>query len=332
MWFGLANDSNTDSTIVKLSSEDHQTDWGMRIISKQSKVYDGSGYHFGAVWPLFTGWASVAEYRYHRVFPAYANLRANALLGVDGALGHFTEVLSGDYYQSFATSSPHQIWSSAMVISPVLRGMFGLQADAEKKQVTLSPHVPADWTSFAIRDVRIGSTALEFRYKKTGDSIMLDTSRTGTGDCWVEFLPAVSLRAEVVSVELNGRSVPFKVVPNHFDQHVTVKYPVYGGPNNLVIRTKNDFGLVVSNDLPPLGSASRGLRVLSESWNSAKTQLTLDLSGRAGFRYQLGVWNAGQISSLEGGSLAKSGKLEITMPGRDAESYVSQKLVIHFGQ
>src|SRR5215471_11322927 len=219
-----------------------------------------------------------------------------------------------------------------MVISPVLRGMFGLQADAEKKQITLSPHVPADWTSFAIRDVRMGSATLGFRYKKTGDGITLETSRAGTGDCWVEFLPAVSLRAEVVSVELNGRSVPFKVVPNRHDQHVSVKFPVYGGPNSLVIRTRNDFGLVVSNDLPPLGSASRGLRVLSESWNSAKTQLTLDLSGRAGFRYQLGVWNPGQISSIEGGNFAKSGKLEITMPGGGAESYVSQELVIHFGQ
>ena len=66
---------------LTLAAEDHQTDWGMRIISNQSKVYDGSGYHYGSVWPLFTGWASVGEYRYHRAFPAYSNLRSNALLG-----------------------------------------------------------------------------------------------------------------------------------------------------------------------------------------------------------------------------------------------------------
>ncbi|HKV77326.1 MAG TPA: hypothetical protein VJP02_04260, partial [Candidatus Sulfotelmatobacter sp.] len=96
MWFGLAEPDNANQTISKLAGEDHQTDWGMRIVSKHSKVYDGSGYHYGAVWPLFTGWASVGEYRYHRAFPAYENLRANALLGFDGALGHFTEVLSGD--------------------------------------------------------------------------------------------------------------------------------------------------------------------------------------------------------------------------------------------
>ena len=59
---------------------DHQADWGMRIISDSSR-YSGGGYHYGSVWPLFTGWASVGEYRYHRALPAYANLRANALLG-----------------------------------------------------------------------------------------------------------------------------------------------------------------------------------------------------------------------------------------------------------
>ncbi len=36
----------------------------------------------------------------------------------------------------------------------------------------------------------------------------------GTGDCWVDFSPALSLRTEVVSVEMNGRPLPFKMQPN----------------------------------------------------------------------------------------------------------------------
>ena len=332
MWFGLSDPNHADQTITQLSAEDHQTDWGMRIISQHSKVYDGSGYHFGSVWPLFTGWASVAEYRYHRAFPAYSNLRANALLGADGALGHFTEVLSGDYYQSFATSSPHQIWSAAMVISPILRGMFGLQTDAEKHQITLAPHVPSDWMSFAIRNVRTAGVGVDFQYRKTADSLELETKRTGTGDCWVEFSPAFSLRTQVVSVQMNGRPLPFKLQPNKNDQHLSLRFPVNGGPNNLVIRVKNDFGLAVSNDLPALGSASRGLRVLSESWNASKTQLTVEVSGRAESRCELGVRNPSQISSVEGAVLTKFGKLEIQMPQGATDSYLQQKLVIHFAR
>jgi GH15 family glucan-1,4-alpha-glucosidase len=331
MWFGLSDAGHADENITRLAADDHQTDWGMRIISQQSKVYDGSGYHYGAVWPLFTGWASVAEYRYHRAFPAYSNLRSNALLGVDGALGHFTEVLSGDYYQSFATSSPHQIWSAAMVVSPILRGMFGLEADAEKHQVTLAPHVPADWTTFAIDNVRLGDVSVDFKYHKTAESMVLETKRTGTGDCWVEFSPAFSLRTVVISVEMNGRPLAFKMLPNQNDQHLAVRFQLNSGTNSLVIRTRNDFGLSLANELPPLGSASRGLRVLSESWNGPKNQLTLDVSGLAGERCQLSVWNPAQVSSVDGGTLSKTGSLEIQMPPGTTGSYVPQKVILHFG-
>lgn len=330
MWFGLSDPNHANQTITQLAAEDHETDWGMRIISNRSKVYDASGYHFGSVWPLFTGWASVAEYRYHRAFPAYFNLRANALLGADGALGHFTEVLSGDYYQSFATSSPHQIWSAAMVISPILRGMFGLESDAERHEITFAPHVPADWTSFAIRNVRAGEVNVDFQYRKTTDSIVLETKRTGTGDCWVDFSPAFSFRTRVVGVEMEGRPVSFKMQPNSNDQHLSVRFPVHAGSNSLTIRLKNDFGLSLSNELPALGSASRGLRILSESWNSSRTEYTVEVSGRAGSSYELDVWNPGQISSVEAAVLTKPGKLSIQMPAGDRDSYVRQKIVIHF--
>src|SRR3954468_17712959 len=116
MWFGLLDQPKASLMLNQLSSPDHETDWGMRIISDRASRYDAGGYHYGSVWPLFTGWASVGEYRYHRAFPAYSNLRSNALLALDGSLGHVAEVLSGDYYQPLSTNSPHQIWSAAMVI------------------------------------------------------------------------------------------------------------------------------------------------------------------------------------------------------------------------
>ena len=332
MWFGLPDARHADDTISLLAAEDHQTDWGMRIISQNSKSYDGSGYHFGAVWPLFTGWASVGEYRYHRAFPAYSNLRSNALLALDGALGHFTEVLSGDYYQSFATSSPHQIWSAAMVVSPILRGMLGLQTDAGKHQITLAPHVPADWTSFAIRNVHVGGVAVDFQYRKTTDSIVLEIRRSGSGECWVDFAPSFSLRTEVTSVEINGRRLLFKIQPNANDQHLLVPFPVEGGLNTVVIRVKNDFGLAFSNELPALGSSSRGLRVVSESWNSSRNQLTLEVSGRSGSSYELTVWNPSQITSVEGASLTKTARLQVQIPGAAADSYSQQKIVIHFAR
>jgi glycogen debranching enzyme len=332
MWFGLPDAVHADEMITHLADADQQTDWGMRIISSRSKLYDGSGYHYGAVWPLFTGWASVGEYRYHRALPAYSNLRANALLATDGALGHFTEVLSGDYYQSFATSSPHQIWSSAMVISPILRGLFGLQTDVEKHEITLAPHVPADWTSFAIKNVRVGGIGVDFQYRKTADSLVLETRRTGTGDCWVEFSPSFSKRTDVISVELDGRPLKFTMQQHIDDQHLVVRLPVSGGLSTVVVHVRNDFGLSLANELPSLGSASRSLRVVDESWNASRDQLILGLSGVAGKQYELGVWNPPQIASVKGGLLTKSGKLHVQIPDGPEGTYLPQKVIIHFAK
>jgi hypothetical protein len=60
--------------------------------------------------------------------------------------------------------------------------------------------------------------------------------------------------------------------------------------------------------------------------------LTLEVSGRTGGRYELGVWNPSQIASVEGAVLTKLGKLEIQMPPGAADAYLQQKIVIHFGR
>lgn len=278
----------------------------------------------------FYGWASVGEYRYHRAQPAYFNLRANALLATDGALGHFTEVLSGDYNQSFATSSPHQIWSSAMVISPILRGMFGLQTDAEKHEIILAPHVPADWTSFAIKNVHIGGTDIDFQFHKAVDSMTLEVRRTGSGDCWVDFSPAISKRTEVAGVEWNGRPLHFSMEQNIEDQHVAMRFALTGASGTLVVHLKNDFGLSLANELPALGSASKNLRVIAESWSDSHGQLTLDLSGVTGKQYEIQVWNPAQIASVKGGELTNAGRLRVQMPEGTDGTYVPQKVVIFF--
>lgn len=332
MWFGLPDADHAEEMITRLADADQETDWGMRIISSHSNVYDGSGYHFGAVWPLFTGWASVGEYRYHREFPAYSNLRANALMNNDGSLGHFTEVLSGDYYQGFSTSSPHQIWSAAMVISPILRGLFGLQSDVEKHEIAFAPHVPPDWTSFGIRNVHLGQVSVDFQYRKTRDSVTVEATRSGAGDCWVELSPAFSLRTKVVSVEMNGTPLPFKIQANDEDQHVSMRFPIRGGANSVVIRVQNDFGLTLANELPGLGSTSRGLRVISNSWNPARDQLMVEVSGAAGMNYELGVWNPEQIRSVDGAVLTKQGKIRIDIPLDKGTEYAHQTVVIHFGK
>src|SRR6202030_2181564 len=53
MWFGLLEEKNAGQMISQLADSDHQTDWGMRIISNRATRFSGGGYHYGSVWPLF---------------------------------------------------------------------------------------------------------------------------------------------------------------------------------------------------------------------------------------------------------------------------------------
>jgi hypothetical protein len=334
MWFGLPSEAQAAPMIQQLGEFDHQTDWGMRIISNRSPLFSGGGYHYGSVWPLFTGWASVGEYRYHQTHPAYANLRANALLALDGSLGHVTEVLSGDYYQPLSTSSPHQVWSAAMVVSPLLRGMFGLETDATHHTLTLAPHVPADWTRFSLENVRMGNDTLLVNYRKADEGIVLEAGLTkGSEECTIEFRPSISLRAKVQKAELNGKPVPFRIEASGEDQHVVVRFSAKSEKSFLRIRILHDFGVSVPSSLPLLGSMSRGLRILSESWSPSRDQLTLEVSGAAGEKYGLRAWNLGEIQGVDGASFnpkAENWEIGIKIPASGTEQYPHLKIVIHF--
>jgi glycogen debranching enzyme len=334
MWFGLLDEKNVEQMIRQLANSDHQADWGMRIISDRAPRFSGGGYHYGSVWPLFTGWASVAEYRYHRPLPAFENLRANALLALDGSLGHVTEVLSGDSYQPLSTSSPHQIWSAAMVVSPLLRGLLGLSSDAKTNKLMFAPHVPADWTSFAIRGARAGSARMDLTYTRSAGAITLQVNCASDVACPIEFSPAISLRAQVLEAEFNGRPATFHIAANEEDQHVVTRISASGKSNTLKIRLRNDFGVSYDSSLPPLGSRSAGLRMLSETWSANRDTLTMDVAGVAGGVYELTVWNPSQSASVEGGELSGaangSAKVRVRFPNGDSGEYSQGKIVFHF--
>jgi len=333
MWFDLLDPDKAEAMINLLAGPDHETDWGMRIISSQDPRYNPGGYHYGSVWPLFTGWASVGEYRYHRGFPAHSNLRANALLALNGSLGHTTEVLSGDYNEPLSTASPHQIWSAAMVVSPVLVGMMGIQVDAAGHLVTLAPHIPADWTSFGLHNIRVGTVTLDLSYRKTASQITLAIKRAGAGDSTLEFAPALSLRAKVLGAAIDGRATKFKMEENEFDQHARVQVPLTQETTTLQIRIRDDFGLALDTTLPPLGTPSRGLRIISESWSAKRDTFVMQVAGLPGTDYELAIWNVDAIASIAGADLLKDEagtKLRIRLPAGDSAAYARGQVTLHF--
>jgi glycogen debranching enzyme len=337
MWFGLLDQQHGRQFLTELAGPRHQADWGMRIIAEDDPLYDPTGYHFGSVWPLFTGWASVAEYRYHRSLPAYLNLRANAQLVFDGSPGRATEVLSGHYYTPVATSSSHQIWSSAMIVGPLLRGMMGLTVDAPNSTVRFEPHVPANWTDFAIRNVPVGPsseaspTSLTLSYQRSGGEITLDVARHGGQRVQLEFLPAFSLRAQVLSAEIDGRPAGFKAVEpaNDVDQHIAVLVPISDDHTVIRIRLRGNFGIAYPYVAPTMGAVSSNLKFISEHWNAAHDKLELQVAGTGGAKYRVPLFGDLTGVAVSGAELSENA-LQIEFPPGAPGKYTTKAVVLQF--
>jgi glycogen debranching enzyme len=335
-WFGSTTDTpaaRMADQLNALASSEHATDWGMRIISNRSPYFSGGGYHFGSVWPLFTGWASVAEYRYNHDLAGYENLRANALLALDGSLGHVTEVLSGDYYQPLSTSSPHQIWSAAMVVSPVLKGMFGLERDAGKRTVSFRPHVPADWTTLRIHNLRVADADLDISYHRTTSEITLEITRTG-GTCTFDYEPLLLNSSWDTRVDVNGRETDVDYLFDPMYEQLKIPIALREGKNTIRIRA-HDFGVSYASHLPVLGSDSQDLRILSQVVGIRNSPMELMLAGRPGATYDLDIWNPAMVDSVDGGVLIEktdsaSAKLRVHFDGEPGGDYRRQRVMIYF--
>jgi glycogen debranching enzyme len=172
-WNGGEGLTHSQASFRRWASHDFSTDWGLRDVAESDPVYDPISYHQGSVWPLFTGWASIAEYRAGHALSGYAHLMQNAGQTTTQDLGAVTELLSGAFFQPFGRSTSHQLWSSAMVITPTLRGMFGIDVDGLSGSVRLDPHLPADWDKAEVQRLHVGQSVCSLDYQRRGQNLIV---------------------------------------------------------------------------------------------------------------------------------------------------------------
>jgi len=325
MWFGLLDDAHASAMIDELSREDHAADWGMRIISSRSKLYDPSGYHFGSVWPLFTGWASVGEYRYHRADAAFANLQANAELALMAG-GNTTEVLSGSTATPLSTASPHQTWSAAMVISPLLRGLAGLAVDAVEGRVQFAPHLPADWRTLGIDGIRLAAGTLNLDLSRDANTLSLTVGNSGSRSVAFEFAPAYPRCARLTAVEVDGAAAQWETEQHATDWHPRIRFEAHPGTTGVVLRHAGLFGYTIPRTPVRLAEPSSNLKVVSEQWTEASRTLRLTISGVAGAQYRLGLTGGEQLASVAGGRREGADAVVVQMAAGAPGTYVSQEV------
>ena len=337
LWFGVLEDERAQEELDHLGGGHMATDWGSRIITDESQLYDPLSYHYGSVWPLFTGWASMGAYRYGRPHVGLQALMANVLLQRQGALGYVTELLSGDFNAPFGRSSHHQVWSEAMTVTPLLRGMLGVEVEDSGKTVRFGPQLPADWNSVEVRRVSARANTLDFSLARGGGVLTIKihsdgpTERAASGTN-VVVAPAFPLDARVRSVKADGRALPFRAERVGDAQFVTANVEVR---RESVVTIAYDEGsdVYVAREPPAPGARSDSLRVLrSEAEDGA---LRLLLEGLGGRPYTLRLRTPYAPGAGEGFSVTPRGPNEynlIVTFDPAAEGYTRREFVIPLRQ
>ncbi|RMG51787.1 MAG: amylo-alpha-1,6-glucosidase [Acidobacteria bacterium] len=334
MWWGWLDERRAARMLEHIASAALATDWGARLLSNRSALYDPLSYHYGSVWPLFTGWAAMACYRYRRPLAGYELLMSNAQLTYDEALGAHTELLSGDRYRSFDFSSFDQVWSSAMIITPLIRGLLGLEWDAPARQLVFAPQWPAQWDEVIVRNLRLGEARLDLQMRRRAHRVTLDvTRRGGRIPLMLDFRPAFPLDAGVKGARVNGHSVPLEIDRGREDQMARLRVQ-FVQTAHIDIDCTPGTELIVPFTPARLGERTRRLKILRTSQNAST--LEVDVEGRMGAIYEMIVSTPRDLREVVGAEIATRDDHEIHLrvrfAGPSSYQYARKTIALHFAQ
>jgi glycogen debranching enzyme len=297
---------------ARLASSEIMTDWGARPLAASSPLFDPLHYNNGAVWPFVTGWVSLAQYRYHNAHAGKFALDAIARTGFDESRGRNPEVISGRLYKPLDTAVPQQFFATSMVLTPLIRGLLGLDVDAPARRVTIAPHLPPDWDSVRVENVPVGSDRLDIAVRRAPGRMVAEVSRAGRPGAPaldVTFSPALPL----------GATTPLGATRTPGDVHATLHGALR---DRLILDVPYTGGWsIVPPAMPPrIGQRSEAPRILSERMPGSRYVVAVE--GIAGRTYQFRLHEPGKPERT----------IDVTFPsaGPNADGYTTRTLT--FGE
>ena len=309
MTFRQLDSTNSQTMLTRIASAEISTDWGSRMLSRQSEAYDPLAYNNGAVWPFLTGYDLWALFNYGRFTAGWQMLKNLAQWSFVDARGYMPEVVSGEYFRPLDTSVPHQLFSSFGFSVGVTRGLLGLEPDAPHHALRFAPAFPPGWREVELRNVRVGSSVVDLHYKRNLGGIALAVGRAEGEALTIHFAP----RLEAGAVVNDG------TVQRSFTAKAGTK---------VELRVFEGFWLELPAAGLNFGQRSDQLRVLDELLTS--NQFKLICEGAGGKTYRLNVHSPWPITAVSGGTMVEGVEadvLEITFWGA-AREYERREVIV----
>ncbi len=257
MYFNQVDGAKAESMLPVFASDQYTSDWGCRIISKSSKSFNPRGYHTGSVWPLYTGWISLAEYKNRRPVQGFTHIMNNLMVYKNWGLGFVEEVLHGEFYRPSGVCH-HQCWSETMVLQPSIEGMLGFEPDALANSLKLSPSFPADWDSVTVSRIKFGSHTLDLKMNRSGHDLDFQFTHKGSQPVKLDFDPVFLPGTEVKEIIASGpfetvrlkNNIPIEI---YIDSIAFIHYQIDGG-----------IGVIPEIFDPLPGDSSAGVRIIDQ--------------------------------------------------------------------
>lgn len=261
----IFTDQQNREVLDALASPDFRTDWGVRTMSAGSPEFDPNSYSKGSVSALGTSSVAVAFWDAHRSVTAQQIWNGLLPWNTLDSEGHLHEVLAGDYFHPEIESVPEQTWSSAGFYSATVHGLLGLQVDAAQHHLVFAPHLPPEWDSLNLKNLRVGESVLNLQIRRSQGSVEMSVENSGPAVS-IDFRPEIPIGAEKVNASLNAAQkrspLHARVETYSQDEHVLTSFTAQNGNTRCQIEFSGGVQVSVPHHRLRIGDASTGLKVV----------------------------------------------------------------------
>jgi hypothetical protein len=328
----------------ELASAGVGSDWGARMLSRESQLYEPLSYNNGAVWPFLTGFASLALYAGQRAPAAWAYLDGTADLTFLEARGYIPEIFSGDRLRSIDAAVPHQLFATTGFVSTLLRGLLGLGAGAasgagvpggtgeigraaraadspgpallaSSDAVRLAPQMPPGWRFLRARNLRWRQTAFDISFERSEDGLQVQVTPHMGRVVPLDLLLTLPPAAEPLPIRGPRRTMPLAG-----DQTRGVRVALAGTfltTERILVRYRPGIEILPVQDPLQPGDPSQRLRIIDTRFEGRT--YTARVQGLSGRRYRVRLEVPFEVVAIEGArEVGRDGParvLEVDVPG-----------------
>jgi hypothetical protein len=223
-----------------------------------------------------------------------------------------------------------------MVVTPVVRGLLGIETLEAGATLRVAPALPASWDRASASGVRAGGGRDDVTIERASGRTIVRVARRDSSAGRPRRLiaaPALPLDAKIRGVTVNGSAVKHEATLVGDVQRVQVM--VDDPPPMTEIVFTYAEGTDVYVDVPDLrqGAASEGLRILRA--RADRRALRLILEGRGNRTYVVGVRTPRRLGAAEGvvvvPAAGRDQQLRIRFGGAP-DAYVRRDIIVPFVQ